>query len=58
VVKPDELDAAVDDAVARCTRAQPEILAAGRRAFHRFLDLDYDDALQASLDEFTAMMSR
>jgi hypothetical protein len=30
-------------------------LAAGRRSFYRFVDLGYDDALTASLDEFRRM---
>jgi enoyl-CoA hydratase/carnithine racemase len=33
-------------------------LAAGRRSFYRFLDLSYDDALTASLEEFRGMFTR
>jgi enoyl-CoA hydratase/carnithine racemase len=33
-------------------------LAAGRRSFYRFLDLSYDDALTASLEEFRSMFIR
>jgi enoyl-CoA hydratase/carnithine racemase len=32
-------------------------LAAGRRSFYRFLDLSYDDALTASLEEFRGMFT-
>jgi hypothetical protein len=30
-------------------------LPGGRRAFYRFVDMSYDDALTASLDEFRRM---
>jgi enoyl-CoA hydratase/carnithine racemase len=33
-------------------------LAAGRRSFYRFLDLSYDEALTASLEEFRSMFTR
>jgi enoyl-CoA hydratase/carnithine racemase len=33
-------------------------LAAGRRSFYRFLDLSYDDALSASLEEFRSMFTK
>jgi enoyl-CoA hydratase/carnithine racemase len=43
--------------VALATRAGGA-LAAGRRAFYRFRELSYDDALTEALTEFTAMMER
>jgi enoyl-CoA hydratase/carnithine racemase len=33
-------------------------LAAGRRSFYRFLDLSYDEALTASLEEFRSMFTK
>lgn len=57
VVDADELDAAVDRWVGRVTRSSPAILARGRRAAYRFLDMSYDDALKGSLDEFVKLFS-
>jgi enoyl-CoA hydratase/carnithine racemase len=34
-----------------------QALAAGRRSFYRFLDLSYDEALTASLEEFRSMFT-
>jgi enoyl-CoA hydratase/carnithine racemase len=54
VVPPGELEDAVLDYAALAARAGAA-LAPGRRSFYRFLDLEYDDALDQALDEFTAM---
>jgi enoyl-CoA hydratase/carnithine racemase len=35
-----------------------QALAAGRRSFYRFLDLSYDEALTASLEEFRSMFTK
>lgn len=57
VVDADELDAAVDRWVERVTRSSPAILARGRRAAYRFLDMPYDEALKGSLAEFVKLFS-
>jgi enoyl-CoA hydratase/carnithine racemase len=57
VVPAAELDAAVAELVERATGAGAA-LAAGRRSFYRFLDLPYDEALEAALSEFTSMFER
>lgn len=54
VVAADALWPQVHDWVGRTTRAG-EALSAGRRSFYRFLDMGYDDALTASLEEFRRM---
>lgn len=54
VVPAGELERAVLDYAELATRAGAA-LPAGRRAFYRFLDLGYDEALVQALDEFTAM---
>jgi enoyl-CoA hydratase/carnithine racemase len=55
VVPAGELERAVREFVELGTRAG-EALAAGRRSFYRFLELPYDDALDAAFDEFTSML--
>jgi methylglutaconyl-CoA hydratase len=55
VVPPDGLDAAVAEFAAVATRSEGAV-ALGRPALYRFLDLSYDDALDAALEEFTAML--
>jgi enoyl-CoA hydratase/carnithine racemase len=47
----------IDEWVPLVTRAGAA-LAAGRRAFYRFVDLPYDDALDQSLAEFSTMFTR
>ena len=54
VVPADRLWDEVDRWVALSIRAGAA-LAAGRRSFYRFLDLTYDEALTASLDQFRGM---
>lgn len=47
----------IDEWVTLATRAG-SALAAGRRAFYRFVDLPYEEALDQSLAEFAAMFRR
>lgn len=54
VVPPAELWSEVSRWVELTTRAGAA-LPAGRRSFYRFVDMSYDDALSASLDEFRRM---
>jgi enoyl-CoA hydratase/carnithine racemase len=54
VVPAADLWAEVERWVGLTTRAGAA-LAAGRRSFYRFVDLGYDDALSAGLDEFRRM---
>ena len=54
VVERAELEQAVLEFAELAARAGGA-LAAGRRSFYRLLDLSYDDALVAALDEFAAM---
>jgi enoyl-CoA hydratase/carnithine racemase len=56
VVGADELWPAVERWAQRSIRAGAA-LAAGRRSFYRFRDLSYDDALDASLEEFRRMFT-
>ena len=56
VVGADELWPAVERWAQRSIRAGAA-LAAGRRSFYRFRDLSYDDALDASLEEFRGMFT-
>jgi enoyl-CoA hydratase/carnithine racemase len=56
VVAAGELDAEVRRWAALSVRAG-KALPAGRRSFYRFLELSYDDALTASLEEFRAMFT-
>jgi enoyl-CoA hydratase/carnithine racemase len=57
VVPADRLDSRAADCVELVSRAGGA-LAAGRRAFYRFLDLPYDEALTQALEEFAAMFER
>jgi enoyl-CoA hydratase/carnithine racemase len=57
VVDADDLDAVVAHWVERVTRAAPPILARGRRAAFRYLDMSYDDALTSAFDEFVTLFS-
>ncbi|MFI6357243.1 enoyl-CoA hydratase/isomerase family protein [Streptomyces sp. NPDC050743] len=57
VVEPGELDATVARWVERVTRAAPEVLARGRRAAHRFLQMPFDEALESGLGEFVKLLS-
>jgi enoyl-CoA hydratase/carnithine racemase len=57
IVPAGELERAVREFVELGTRAG-EALAAGRPSFYRFLELPYDDALDAAFDEFTSMLQR
>jgi len=54
VVARSDLAKQIDEWVGLTTRAGAA-LASGRRAFYRFVDLSYDDALDQSLAEFAAM---
>jgi enoyl-CoA hydratase/carnithine racemase len=56
VVGAGELWRAVERWAQRSVRAGAA-LAAGRRSFYRFRELSYDDALDASLEEFRAMFT-
>jgi enoyl-CoA hydratase/carnithine racemase len=56
VVGAGELWPAVERWAQRSVRAGAA-LAAGRRSFYRFRDLSYDDALDASLEEFRGMFT-
>ena len=56
VVGAGELWPAVESWAQRSIRAGAA-LAAGRRSFYRFRDLSYDDALDASLEEFRGMFT-
>jgi enoyl-CoA hydratase/carnithine racemase len=56
VVGAGELWPAVERWAQRSIRAGAA-LAAGRRSFYRFRDLSYDDALDASLEEFRGMFT-
>jgi enoyl-CoA hydratase/carnithine racemase len=56
VVGAGELWTAVERWAQRSIRAGAA-LAAGRRSFYRFRDLSYDDALDASLEEFRGMFT-
>jgi methylglutaconyl-CoA hydratase len=58
VVPAAELEAAVEAQIPIVTRASASALAAGRRAFYRFVDMPYEEALDASLAEFTAMFQK
>jgi enoyl-CoA hydratase/carnithine racemase len=55
VVEPDDLERAVGEFVELATRSEGAV-AVGRPALYRFLDLPYDEALDAALEEFTAML--
>jgi enoyl-CoA hydratase/carnithine racemase len=55
VVEPDHLERAVGEFVELATRSDGAV-AVGRPALYRFLDLPYDEALDAALEEFTAML--
>jgi enoyl-CoA hydratase/carnithine racemase len=55
VVSPEELVEAVEDFVEVATRSEGAV-ARGRPALYRFLDLPYEQALDAALEEFTAML--
>jgi enoyl-CoA hydratase/carnithine racemase len=57
VVPKDRLDDQINEWVTLTTRAGTA-LAAGRRAFYRFVDLPYDEALDQSLAEFAGMFTR
>ena len=54
VVAREALWSTVEDLAARCTRAGAATRI-GRRAFYRFADMPYDDALTGSLDAFREM---
>lgn len=54
VVAEPELEGVVLGFAALAARAGPA-LASGRRSFYRLLDLSYDEALTAALDEFAAL---
>ena len=56
VVGTDELWPAVERWAQRSVRAGGA-LAAGRRSFYRFRELSYDDALDASLEQFRSMFT-
>jgi enoyl-CoA hydratase/carnithine racemase len=56
VVGADELWPAVERWAQRSVRAGAA-LAAGRRSFYRFRELSYDEALDASLEEFRSMFT-
>jgi enoyl-CoA hydratase/carnithine racemase len=56
VVGADELWPAVERWAQRSVRAGAA-LAAGRRSFYRFRELSYDDALDASLEQFRSMFT-
>jgi enoyl-CoA hydratase/carnithine racemase len=55
VVEPDHLERAVGEFVELATRSDGAV-AVGRPAHYRLLDLPYDEALDAALEEFTAML--
>lgn len=55
VVARDQLEKAVEELIPRITRAAPAVLAAGRQAFYRLLGMDYEAALNASLETFIEM---
>jgi enoyl-CoA hydratase/carnithine racemase len=55
VVVPGELERTVVEFVEAATRSEGAV-ALGRPAMYRFLDLSYNDALDAALKEFTAML--
>lgn len=57
VVDRETLSRRVDELIPVVTAAGPA-LPAGRRAFYRFIDLPYGEALDQSLAEFTAMFTR
>jgi enoyl-CoA hydratase/carnithine racemase len=57
VVAAGELWPAVEELAAACTRAGAAGLI-GRRAFYRFADMPYDDALTGSLEAFREMFRR
>jgi methylglutaconyl-CoA hydratase len=57
VVPRERMREEIETLIPRVTRAAAPALAAGRRAFYRFLGMPYHEALDASLAEFTAMFS-
>jgi enoyl-CoA hydratase/carnithine racemase len=56
VVPAAQVDAAAAELAEQATSAG-SALAVGRRSFYRFLDLSYDEALDAALHEFTSMFT-
>ena len=56
VVPAGDLVAAIERFAVLATRSGPA-LAAGRRSFYQLLDLPYDDALGAALEQFTKMFA-
>lgn len=56
-VPKEDLAGQIDEWVSLATRAGAA-LASGRRAFYRFVDLSYEEALDQSLAEFAAMFQR
>lgn len=58
VVPRERLTEEIEALIPRVTGAIPAALAAGRRSFYRFVELPYDEALEASLAEFTAIFSK
>jgi enoyl-CoA hydratase/carnithine racemase len=57
VVPAVELEASTRELVELAMRAGGA-LRLGRRAFYRYLDLSYDEALDAALEDFTTMLQR
>jgi len=58
VVSREQLMEEIDALIPRVTGASPAALAAGRRSFYQFIEMSYDEALEASLTEFTAIFSK